>query len=82
MEQPISFSRRRIRAFRKLKGFTQERLAKSLHVSISVIGGIERGTKHPSDELLMEISKVLNISRHDLSKQEQQQEGGITNDKL
>ena len=39
---------RRIRAFRKLKGFTQERFAKELGVSVSVLGEIERGNRMPT----------------------------------
>ncbi len=34
---------RRIRAFRKLKGYTQEGFAKELGVSVSVLGEVERG---------------------------------------
>ena len=33
---------RRIRAFRKLKGYTQEGFAKELGVSVSVLGEVER----------------------------------------
>ncbi|UUZ82154.1 helix-turn-helix transcriptional regulator [Paenibacillus sp. P26] len=33
----------RIRAFRKLKGYTQNELAEKLDVSIAVLGSIERG---------------------------------------
>lgn len=53
---------RRIKAFRKLKGYTQIDFAKELEVSISEIGNIERGTKPASDELLNQISQLLNIS--------------------
>ncbi len=38
---------RRIRAFRKLKGFTQESLAKELSISVSVLGEVERGSRIP-----------------------------------
>ena len=38
---------RRIRAFRKLKGYTQEGFAKELGVSVSVLGEVElRGIDH------------------------------------
>ena len=40
---------RRIRAFRKLKGYTQEGLAKQLGVSVSILGEIESGNRSPSD---------------------------------
>jgi transcriptional regulator with XRE-family HTH domain len=57
---------RRIRAFRKLKGYTQENLAKELLVSVSILGEIERGNRVPSDEIIDSIVKVLNISREEL----------------
>lgn len=57
---------RRIRAFRKLKGYTQEQLATELGVSVSVMGEIERGNRVPTDELIDQISIALNIAREDL----------------
>ena len=39
---------RRIRAFRKLKGYTQEGLANSLGVSVSILGEVERGNRVPT----------------------------------
>ena len=39
---------RRIRAFRKLKGFTQEGFAKKLGISVSALGEIERGNRMPT----------------------------------
>jgi transcriptional regulator with XRE-family HTH domain len=35
----------RIRAFRKLKGFTQNELAERIGVSVSVLGAVERGVR-------------------------------------
>ncbi len=58
---------RRIRAFRKLKGYTQGKLAAELGVSVSVLGEIERGTRKPSEELINQISLVLNIDKDDLN---------------
>ena len=43
---------RRIRAFRKLKGYTQEGLAKILGISVSVLGEIERGNRMPAKSVL------------------------------
>ncbi|KIL72032.1 helix-turn-helix domain-containing protein [Bacillus badius] len=57
---------RRIRAFRKLKGFTQEQLAQQLGVSLSVLGEVERGSRPLTDELLKEISQALHISTDEL----------------
>jgi transcriptional regulator with XRE-family HTH domain len=61
---------RRIRAFRKLKGFTQETFAKKLNVSISLLGEIERGNRNPSASLLEEIIETLQITIDDLKPKE------------
>jgi transcriptional regulator with XRE-family HTH domain len=58
---------RRIRAFRKLKGFTQESFAKDLGVSVSVLGEIERGNRIPKEDLLKDIAQALNISIEELT---------------
>ena len=57
---------RRIRAFRKLKGYTQESLAKELLVSVSILGEIERGNRMPSEEMINSIVGVLKITREEL----------------
>ncbi|MEK5322762.1 helix-turn-helix domain-containing protein [Aeribacillus sp. FSL M8-0254] len=57
---------RRIRAFRKLKGYTQESLAKDLGVSVSVLGEVERGNRLPSKELVEIIAAKLNVSMNEL----------------
>ncbi|AST94009.1 helix-turn-helix domain-containing protein [Sutcliffiella cohnii] len=57
---------RRIRAYRKLKGFTQESLAKSLGISVSVLGEVERGNRKPSEQLIISVSKELNVSIDEL----------------
>ncbi|MGM0754420.1 MAG: helix-turn-helix domain-containing protein [Bacillota bacterium] len=62
---------RRIRAFRKLKGYTQEGLAKELAISVSVLGEIERGSRIPKEDLLVNVSEVLNIPLHDLIPQDE-----------
>ncbi len=56
----------RIRAFRKLKGYTQNELADLLGVSIAVLGSIERGTRHPDTHILRKISEVLGIDPEEL----------------
>ncbi|WP_456277115.1 helix-turn-helix domain-containing protein [Bacillus sp. AK128] len=58
---------RRIRAFRKLKGYTQEDFAKDLGISVSVLGEVERGNRLPSQELLDNIASALNISLDELT---------------
>ncbi|CAG9623414.1 helix-turn-helix domain-containing protein [Sutcliffiella rhizosphaerae] len=57
---------RRIRAYRKLKGYTQESFAKNLHISVSVLGEVERGNRVPSDDLVQLIVQELNISVEEL----------------
>lgn len=66
MEDQLTKWGRRIRAFRKLKGYTQEELALNVHVSVSVIGAIERGKKLPSPQLLEEIAEVLQVQIDEL----------------
>ncbi len=62
---------RRIRAYRKLKGFTQESFSKKLGVSVSIIGEIERGNRLPADDLLEQIGRTLNISLEELAPPKQ-----------
>ncbi|WP_028551941.1 MULTISPECIES: helix-turn-helix transcriptional regulator [unclassified Paenibacillus] len=56
----------RIRAFRKLKGFTQNELADQLDVSIAILGAIERGTRKPDPKIIRKISEVLGIDPEEL----------------
>ncbi len=57
---------RRIRAFRKLKGFTQEGFAKELGVSVTMLGEIERGSRMPKVELVEKMSNLLGVSIDEL----------------
>ncbi|PFA63656.1 transcriptional regulator [Bacillus sp. AFS015802] len=61
---------RRIRAFRKLKGYTQESLAKELSISVSVLGEVERGSRIPKEDFLENVADVLNVPLHDLMPDE------------
>ncbi len=56
----------RIRAFRKLKGYTQDEMAELLGVSIAIIGSIERGSRKPDKHILQKISEVLDIDQSEL----------------
>ncbi len=56
----------RIRAFRKLKGLTQAQLAKSIGISLSILGEIERGNRKPDDQVIQKVSETLNISIEEL----------------
>jgi transcriptional regulator with XRE-family HTH domain len=57
---------RRIRAYRKLKGFTQENFAKKIGVSVSILGEIERGNRMPTMEFLEEVAVSLQIDVKEL----------------
>ncbi|PLR91882.1 helix-turn-helix domain-containing protein [Bacillus sp. T33-2] len=61
---------RRIRAFRKLKGFTQESFAKELGVSVSILGEIERGNRMPTEHLILQTAFLLNVSIEELAPSE------------
>ncbi|WP_257351322.1 helix-turn-helix domain-containing protein [Pseudalkalibacillus decolorationis] len=58
---------RRIRAFRKLKGYTQEELARAMTISVSILGEIERGIRLPTQDQINKVTEVLNISLEELS---------------
>jgi transcriptional regulator with XRE-family HTH domain len=62
---------RRIRAFRKLKGFTQEGFAKDIGISVSILGEVERGNRVPSQELLTEAARALNVTVEELTPKEE-----------
>lgn len=53
---------RRIRAFRKLKGYTQQSLAERSGISLAMLGMFERGTRKPTDEQLAVIAEALEVS--------------------
>lgn len=66
MEEPIVAWGRRIRAFRKLKGLTQKDLADRVHVSVFVLGSIERGQRLATSQLLQDIADALDIPLDEL----------------
>jgi transcriptional regulator with XRE-family HTH domain len=61
---------RRIRAYRKLKGFTQESFSNVLGISVSILGEIERGSRMPSNDILIKISNALKVSVEELTPPE------------
>lgn len=61
---------RRIRAFRKLKGYTQEGLANTLGVSVSILGEVERGNRVPTEQFVEQIADKLDISVYDLTPED------------
>ncbi|MCS0791140.1 helix-turn-helix domain-containing protein [Cytobacillus firmus] len=62
---------RRIRAFRKLKGFTQEGFARELGVSVSILGEIERGNRMPAPSLIEQIALALNVTQEELAPRQE-----------
>lgn len=57
---------RRIRAFRKLKGYTQVELANKLGISMTELGEVERENRAPSETLLHLVAQELNVSLEEL----------------
>ncbi|MNE34135.1 HTH-type transcriptional regulator SinR [compost metagenome] len=57
---------KRIRAFRKLKGFTQQELAEQSGVSLAILGAIERGNRRVEDQILNKIADVLGVTLTEL----------------
>jgi transcriptional regulator with XRE-family HTH domain len=57
---------RRLRAYRKLKHWTQIELAEKVGVSVAIIGGLERGTRYPNKALVERLCDVLQVSPAEL----------------
>ncbi|WP_151737931.1 helix-turn-helix domain-containing protein ['Paenibacillus yunnanensis' Narsing Rao et al. 2020] len=57
----------RVRAFRKLKGYTQQELADYVGISLAVLGAVERGNRHLEGKILNKIADVLEISAAELT---------------
>lgn len=52
---------RRIRAYRKLKGYTQIEFSDALGISLSIVGEIERGKRKPTKEFLERTVETLGV---------------------
>jgi transcriptional regulator with XRE-family HTH domain len=66
----------RIRAFRKLKGFTQTELAEQMDISIGILGSIERGNRKPDPKFLNSYAEILNIGLDELLMERDKGKGG------
>lgn len=52
---------RRIKAYRKLRGYTQIEFSDALGISLSIVGEVERGKRKPSEEFLERTVETLGI---------------------
>lgn len=58
----------RIRAFRKLKGYTQVQLAELTGISLAVLGTIERGNRRVEESILTKLAASLGVSVEELTR--------------
>jgi transcriptional regulator with XRE-family HTH domain len=49
-----------------LKHLTQVELAEAVGVSVAILGGLERGTRQPSPEILEKLCRVLDVDEEEL----------------
>lgn len=56
----------KIKIFRKNLNFTQEELAKKLHVTRQTINAIENNKYNPTLELAMKLARILNTTVEEL----------------
>lgn len=57
---------KRLQKIRKYRGLTQARLAEAVDLSIEMISNMERGINGPSFATLEKLTKVLNVTAHEL----------------
>ncbi|GIO58281.1 MULTISPECIES: helix-turn-helix domain-containing protein [Paenibacillus] len=57
---------KRVRAFRKLKGYTQQELAAKCGISLAVLGAIERGNRRAEEQVLIKVAEALGVSVQEL----------------
>ncbi|HLQ71331.1 MAG TPA: helix-turn-helix transcriptional regulator [Bacillota bacterium] len=69
---------RRIKGFRKLKGYTQEEFAKRMQVSVYMLSSIEQGKRKLSDEQTEHVCHLLQISENELIGPKKRSEGQET----
>lgn len=62
---------RRLRAYRKLKHWTQVELADRLNVSVAIVGSMERGARQPTAQMVEQLCQALQVTQDEL---------GLTND--
>lgn len=57
---------RRIRALRNAKGWSQQELGNQADINYKFLGEIERGLQNPTVNILVKISKALNVDLPEL----------------
>jgi transcriptional regulator with XRE-family HTH domain len=55
-----------VRAFRQVRGLTQEALADSLHLSVAYVSLIERGHRNPPYTTVIAIARALDVPPREL----------------
>lgn len=58
----------RLRAFRKLKGYTQQELSNKIGISLAVLGAIERGNRLPEPNILIAVAQALGVTMEELRR--------------
>lgn len=51
-----------MRQLRQARGLTQEQLAVDSRIDLTYVGGIERGKRNPSLDVMVRISEALGVS--------------------
>lgn len=57
---------RKLRAYRKLKHWTQVELANQLGVSVAIVGSMERGVRYPTPQLVRLLCDTLQVTETEL----------------
>jgi transcriptional regulator with XRE-family HTH domain len=57
-----------VKHLRLKKGMTQQKLADDCGLDIGYIGGIERGQRNPSLEVIISVAEVLEVTVSQLAK--------------
>lgn len=66
MESMTRVFGRRVKAFRRRRGLTQDELARIARIDSKYVGSIERGEKAPSFEVAERLARALKVEYHEL----------------
>ncbi len=59
---------RRIKSLRRMRGYSQEKLAEIMGVSSKYLSSIERGEENPTLDLFLKLSQGLDVRIHEIFK--------------